>query len=598
MNHSSSSQTPSTQSPSVIRIANCSGFYGDKLSAARDMIEGGPIDVLTGDYLAELTMAILHSKRVKDETTGYVGTFLKQFKEVAALCLERKIKVVVNAGGLNPEGMANQVKLILAEQGLQANVAWIEGDNLVPRLQALQNRGNLLANIDSGIALLVAKGQPVTANAYLGAWGIKEALDGGADIVICPRVTDASIVMGPAAWKFDWQRDNYDALAGALVAGHLIECGPGVTGGNYAFFQEVPSFHNVGFPIAEIEANGNFTLTKHPGTGGLVSVGTVTAQTLYEINAPAYLNPDVTGHFDSFTLTQSAPDRVYISGCKGSSPPPSHKVCVNLADGYRCSIEMPLTGLDIEEKAAMFSEALFESVGGRESFKQVSEQLLRKDKENPASNDEAVAILRIIVESDDPKKVGRLFHAKVTELAIANYPGLYGLPAATGSGPIIRHWPALIDSCEIVETVHVNDCSIEVLPTSQLNVPAVAYTSTAVEVPLPVAGPRVSIALGRVFGTRSGDKGGNANLGVWAKTDQAYALLYHELTVEKLKELLPDMQGFEIERYEFANLKAVNFYIRGVLGDGIAASTRTDGQAKSLGEYLRAKFIDVPEQLL
>lgn len=593
MSHSSS-----TRSPAVIRIANCSGFYGDKLSAARDMIEGGPIDVLTGDYLAELTMAILHHKRQQDDTTGYVGTFLKQFKEVAALCLERKIKVVVNAGGLNPEGMANQVKLILAEQGLQANVAWIEGDNLVPRLQALQNRGNLLANIDSGIALLVAKGQPVTANAYLGAWGIKEALDGGADIVICPRVTDASIVMGPAAWKFNWQRDDYDALAGALVAGHLIECGPGVTGGNYAFFQEVPSFHNVGFPIAEIEANGNFTLTKHPGTGGLVSVGTVTAQTLYEINAPAYLNPDVTGHFDSFTLTQSGPDRVYISGCKGSSPPPSHKVCINLEDGYRCSIEMPLTGLDIEAKATLFAEALFESVGGRESFTQVTEQLLRKDKENPESNDEAVAILRIIVESDDPKKVGRLFYAKVTELAIANYPGLYGLPAATGSGPIIRHWPALIDSHEIVETVHVNDHSIEVLPTSQLNVPAVAYTSAAVEVPLPVAGPRVSIALGRVFGTRSGDKGGNANLGVWAKTDQAYALLFHELTVAKLKELLPDMQGFEIERYEFANLKAVNFYIRGVLGDGIAASTRTDGQAKSLGEYLRAKFIDVPEQLL
>lgn len=597
--NASTSGSPATSKASpIIRIANCSGFYGDKLSAARDMVEGGPIDVLTGDYLAELTMSILHNKRQQDATTGYVGTFLKQLKEVVATCLERNIKIVTNAGGLNPEGMAAQVQAILDEQGLTAKVAWIDGDNLMPRIPELQASGNPLSNIDTGQTLADSGFTPLTANAYLGAWGIKEALDQGADIVICPRVTDASVVMGPAAWKHGWQRDNYDALAGALVAGHLIECGPGVTGGNYSFFQEVPSFHDVGFPIAEIEASGNFTITKHRGTGGLVSVGTVTAQTLYEINAPSYLNPDVTGHFDSFSLTQTGPDRVYISGCKGSAPPATHKVCINLADGHRCSIEMPLTGLDIEQKAAIFSDALFYSVGGRDSFKRVTEQLLRKDKANPASNDEAVAILRIIVESDDPQKVGRLFYAKVTELAIANYPGLYGLPAATGSGPIIRHWPALIDSQHIVEAVHLDGKIVEVLPSNQLNLPEVSYKPEGATVPKPDNGATASIHLGRLLGTRSGDKGGCANLGVWAKTDAAYSFLYHQLTVEKLKTLLPDMQDYVIDRYDFPNIKAVNFYIRGVLGDGIAASTRTDGQAKSLGEYLGAKLIDVPQTLV
>ena len=331
----------------IIKIANCSGYYGDKLSAAKEMVEGGPIDVLTGDYLAELTMAILYSQKLqRGEDKGYVGTFLKQLKEVAKMCKDKNIKIISNAGGLNPKSMAKEVDTILTELAVDATVAYIQGDDLIKDLKQLQTEGETFENMDRKIPLAESGCKVLSANTYLGCWGIKEALDLGADIVICPRVTDASVTMGAAAWKFNWQRDDYDALAGSLAAGHIIECGAQTTGGNYSFFEEVPTFKNIGYPIAEIEEDGSFTITKHPDTGGLVSIGTVTAQLLYEISAPEYLNPDVIAHFDTLKMKQVSDDRVRITGCKGSSPPSTHKVCINLAGGYRNGMELILTGLD------------------------------------------------------------------------------------------------------------------------------------------------------------------------------------------------------------------------------------------------------------
>ena len=331
-----------------IKIANCSGFYGDKLSAAKDLVDGGPIDVLTGDYLAELTMAILFGQKMqRGEDKGYVGTFLKQINQIAKSCKEKNIKIVSNAGGLNPKSMAIEIEKILKEQSIDMKVAYIDGDDLMPTISNLKKSGEEFKNIDKGKKLDESGYSPLTANAYLGAWGIKEALDKGADIVVCPRVTDAAVVIGPAAWKFNWKRDNYDALAGALAAGHIIECGCQATGGNYAFFKEVESFDNVGYPIAEIYDDGSFYVTKHPDTGGLVSTGTVTAQLLYEINSPAYVNPDVIAHFDTLKIEEVEKDKVYVSGCRGSSPPDKHKVCINLAGGFRNGMEIILTGLDL-----------------------------------------------------------------------------------------------------------------------------------------------------------------------------------------------------------------------------------------------------------
>ena len=586
-------------SKEMIRIANCSGFYGDKLSVAKDMVEGGPIDVLTGDYLAELTMTILYNQKMKrGEEHGYVGTFIKQFKDVAKITQDKNIKIVTNAGGLNPKSMAQEITKVVEELDLNLKVSYIDGDDLIPEIDKLTDLGEKFSNLDKNIDLKEYSKKAITANAYLGAWGIKEALDNGADVVVCPRVTDAAVVIGPAAWKFNWSRDQYDELAGALAAGHIIECGAQATGGNYSFFQEVPTFDNIGYPIAEIYKDGSFVITKHENTGGLVSVGTVTAQLLYEISSPAYLNPDVISHFDTLKITQESNNRVLVENARGSSPTNSHKVCVNLVGGFRNGIELLLTGLDIEEKAELITEQIFKSVGGKDQFDKVDIQLHRTDKENPNSNEEAQAFLRIDVMSSNPDLVGRIFNAKIVELALANFPGWTGRSGVVPNGAFIEYWPTLVDSKYIKERIHVDDKVIEVIPTSQLGLEEKYYQK------VPYVNPKLKTEelredfFGRIFGTRSGDKGGCANLGVWAKTEDSYSFLFDFLTVEKLKELLPDLETFKIDRYELPNIFSLNFYVHGILQEGVSSSTRMDGQAKSLGEYLRAKKINFPAQLL
>ena len=583
-------------SKNTIKIANCSGFYGDRLSAAKEMVDGGPIDVLTGDYLAELTMAILYGQKIqRGEKAGYVGTFLKQLKQIASSCSEKNIKVVSNAGGLNPKSMAEEVKNILDSEGLNLKVAYIDGDDFMDKFDELKKNGEELKNLDTGVSLFKQSLPAVSANYYLGCWGIKQALDEGADIVICPRVTDAALVMGPAAWKFNWSRDDYDELAGSLAAGHIIECGAQATGGNYSFFKEVPSFQNVGFPIAEIEESGNFKIYKHKGTGGLVSTGTVTAQLLYEISSPKYLSPDVIAHFDSLKIEDLGDDKVFISNVKGSPPTNKHKACINLAGGYKNSMELIVTGLDIEEKAKIFTDELFRSLGGKDEFDDVSIQLIRTDKKEPLTNEEAMAILKIDVKSSSPEKVGRIFSAKVIELALANYPGWTAQSEIKQASPFISYWPALVDSKNVEEKLHVNNKSkvIKIVkhqeqPINLEKINIDEYISKDIE----------KINFGRIFGTRSGDKGGCANLGVWAKDASSYSYLYHFLTVEQLKKLLPDLECFEIERYELPNIFALNFYVKGILENGVSSNNRKDGQAKSLGEYLGTKLIDCPKEFI
>ncbi|MDA8137089.1 MAG: DUF1446 domain-containing protein [Desulfobacteraceae bacterium] len=588
--------TPSGSKEKLI-IANCSGFFGDRLSAAAEMVRGGPIDVLTGDYLAELTMAILFQKRLKSPEAGYVPTFFKQMEAVMAECLQKKIRVVSNAGGLNPAGLARALKQLASKLGLAPRIAYIEGDDLLPRLAELQDKGEPLTHMDKGLGLKQSGALPITANAYIGGWGIAQALARGADIVVCGRVADAALVAGPAAWHFGWQPHDWDRLAGAYAAGHIIECGAQATGGNYSFIEEVPSYRNVGFPIAEIGADGSFVITKHPGTGGLVSVGTVTAQLLYEIQAPRYLTPDVTARFDILHLEQVGPDRVQATGIKGEPPPETVKVCINTLGGHKNAMTVILTGLDIEKKAEIVTDTLFDSLGGRDRFRQVDIQLIRSDKTDPPSNDEAFAFLRITVMDPDAEIAGKRFSAKVVEMALANIPGFTLTAPPSDGSPAVVHWPALISSRHISQTVHLDDEVFEVR--AMAPPPFVSSPEPQAEVLPPVpAGKTVRAPLGRAFAARAGDKGGNANLGIWAQTTEAYAFLSSFLTTPKLKELLPDCAPFEIERYELPNLLALNFYIRGLLGEGVAASVRSDPQAKTLGEYLRAKIVEMPESII
>jgi hypothetical protein len=580
-----------------LRVANCSGFYGDRLSAAREMVTGGPIDVLTGDWLAELTMLVLAKNMLRDPSAGYARTFVTQLEQVMGDCLDRGIKIVSNAGGLDPRSCAQAAAKVAAELGLDPVIGVVEGDNLMPRLGELRSAGIELRHVQTGEPL--GERPVLTANAYLGGWGIADALARGADIVITGRVTDAALVAGPAAWHHGWRRDDWDALAGAVVAGHVIECGAQAAGGNFAFFAEVPGLEHPGFPIAEVAADGSSVITKHPGQGGRVSVDTVTAQLLYEIGPPAYLNPDVTARFDSIRLAADGPDRVRVSGVRGDSPPATAKVALNYSGGWRNTVTLYLTGLDIGDKAALAERALWAGIpGGRGAFGSVEVTLLRTDQPDPVTNEQAMAQLRITVSDADERKVGRAFTSRVTELALASYPGFFAGGLTGGPRAYGVFWPALVPASLVVQEVTVAGERRLVPPVLPPDPPVVAeVTGEAVTVAAP-RGPAVRAPLGRVVGARSGDKGGDANLGVWCRSDEAHAWLAGYLTVARLQELLPETAPLPVTRYQLPGLRALNFVITGLLGEGVAASSRLDPQAKSLGEWLRARYADIPLDLL
>ncbi|MEO6704026.1 MAG: acyclic terpene utilization AtuA family protein, partial [Jatrophihabitantaceae bacterium] len=464
--------------------------------------------------------------------------------------------------------------------GLQPRIGYVAGDDV------------------RSLAAEHGLGEPLTANAYLGGWGIAECLAGGADIVVTGRVTDASLVVGPAAAHFGWTRQSYRELAGAVVAGHVIECGTQATGGNYSFFGELAELADLvhpGFPIAEVAADGSSVITKHPGTGGAVTVGTVTAQLLYEIAGPRYLGPDVTARFDTIQLRQAGPDRVAISGVIGEPPPPTVKVSLNSIGGFRNQVDFVLTGLDIEAKAALVRKQL---AGVRADS--VEWTLQRTDQPDPSSEAAASATLRCVVRDANPDVIGRRFSDAAVQLALASYPGFH-LTAPPGAAQPYGVFEAGYLAASLVEQVAVlpDGTRVNVEPPAEFADP-VDYP----ELPEPVlpgalpAGPTRRGPLGRLIGARSGDKGGSANLGVWVPDARLLPWLAATLTVDRLRGLLPELAELRIDRYVLPKLSAINFVIDGLLGRGVAYNARFDPQAKALGEWLRARYVELPEEFL
>ncbi|MFF8913676.1 acyclic terpene utilization AtuA family protein [Streptomyces sp. NPDC015032] len=556
-----------------LRIGNASGFYGDRFDAVREMLTGGPLDVLTGDYLAELTMLILGRSRIEDPARGYATTFLRQLEEGLGLAHERGVKIVTNAGGLNPAGLADAVRELARKVGVPVRVAHVEGDGLP-----------------------VPEGY-LTANAYLGGAGIAACLTGGADVVVTGRVTDAALVTGPAAARFGWGPGDHDALAGAVVAGHVLECGTQATGGNYAFFRG-HDLRRPGFPVAEIHADGSSVITKHDGTGGVVDVGTVTAQLLYETGGARYAGPDVTARLDTVRLVQEGPDRVRMSGVRGEAPPATLKVGLNRLGGWRNEVVFVLTGLDIEAKAALvqdqFEDALIRS-GSRPG--QVSWELARTDRADAGTEETASALLRLVVRDQDPKAVGRAVSGAAVELALGSYPGFH-VTAPPGKGAPYGVFEATyVPAGEVPHVAVLPDGRrVRQEPPARTR-PLQEVEQPPLPAPLP-AGPTRTAPLGRVAGARSGDKGGDANVGVWAVGDDAWRWLAHELTVERFGELLPECAGLTVVRHVLPNLRALNFVVHGLLGEGVAARHRFDPQAKAVGEWLRSRHLPIPVALL
>ncbi|WP_405664878.1 DUF1446 domain-containing protein [Streptomyces sp. NBC_01166] len=556
-----------------LRIGNASGFYGDRFDALREMLTGGPLDVLTGDYLAELTMLILGRSRLKDPKRGYASTFLRQLEEGLGLAHERGVKIVANAGGLNPAGLADAVRELAERTGVPVRVAHVEGDS---------------RPVPDGY---------LTANAYLGGGGIAACLRAGADIVVTGRVTDAALVTGPAAAHFGWAPDDRDALAGAVVAGHVLECGTQATGGNYAFFGD----HDVrrpGFPLAEIHEDGSSVITKHDGTGGVVDVGTVTAQLLYETGGARYAGPDVTARLDTVKLTQDGSDRVRISGVRGEAPPPTLKVGLNRLGGWRNEVVFVLTGLDIEAKARLvrgqFADAL-DRAGSKPA--EVRWELARTDRADAATEETASALLRLVVRDPEADAVGRAVSGAAVELALGSYPGFH-VTAPPGKGAPYGVFEATYVPAGEVEHVAVGpDGSREAVPAAGPYRRLEDVPEPELPEPLP-SGPTRTTPLGRIAGARSGDKGGDANVGVWVRTDDAWRWLAHELTVARFRELLPETAGLTVVRHVLPRLRALNFVVHGLLGEGVAAQARFDPQAKAVGEWLRSRHVTVPVRLL
>ncbi|MFJ8214225.1 acyclic terpene utilization AtuA family protein [Streptomyces sp. NPDC096033] len=632
-----------------LRIGNASGFYGDRFGAVREMLTGGPLDVLTGDYLAELTMLILGRDRLKNPDLGYAKTFLKQLEEGLGLAHERGVRIVTNAGGLNPAGLADAVRALADKVGVPVRVAHVEGDDL-------------MRHGDPGAAAGLVEGA-LTANAYLGGAGITACLRAGADVVVTGRVTDAALVSGPAAWWFGWGPQEYDRLAGAVVAGHVLECGTQATGGNYAFF----TAHDVrrpGFPLAEVSEDGSAVVTKHPGTGGLVSPGTVTAQLLYETQGARYLGPDVTARLDTVRLTPDGEDRVRISGTVGEAPPDTLKVGVTRVGGWRNEVVFVLTGLDVEAKAELVRAQLAEALSGVAG---VTWTLARTDRADADTEETASALLRLVVRDPSPDRVGRALTGAAIELALASYPGFhvtappgeaqpYGVftstlvpaaavphvavlpdgtrlpvgggrsdsPAPDGSGPLAGDGAAPGAAPKgavppVGGAGQVSPAPVATAGAGGLPGPDAAHAPRggapvpggppgggrgrrggAGESPAgtPAPGPTTRAPLGLLAGARSGDKGGDANIGVWVESDAAWEWLRDTLTVELLGTLLPETAALPVARHELPNLRALNFTVTGILGAGVASGHRFDPQAKALGEWLRARHVDMPNRLL
>jgi Acyclic terpene utilisation family protein AtuA len=566
---------------SAVRIGNCSGFYGDRHSAMREMLTGGELDYLTGDYLAELTMLILGRDRMKQPDRGYAKTFLTQLEECLGLAHDRGVRIVANAGGLNPAGLAEAVRTLAERVGVPARVAHVEGDDLLARAQEL------------------GLGAPLTANAYLGAWGIVDCLNSGADVVVTGRVTDASVIVGPAAAHFGWGRSDYDQLAGAVVAGHVIECGIQATGGNFSFFTEIPDLTYAGFPLAEIHADGSSVITKHPGTGGLVSVDTVTAQLLYEVTGARYANPDATARMDTIELSADGTDRVRISGVVGEPPPPTLKVSLNSIGGFRNSMTFVLTGLDIEAKAELVRRQLEALLFSKPAIKpsELEWSLARTDHADADTEEAASALLHCVVRDPDPANVGRQFSSAAVELALASYPG-FTVTAPPGDGQVYGVFTAgYVDATKVPHVaVHADGTGTFIASATETLELAPADPPPLPE-PLP-AGPTRRVPLGRIAAARSGDKGGSANVGVWVRTEEQWRWLANTLTVDMLKTLLPETADLPVTRHLLPNLRAVNFVIEEILGQGVAYQARFDPQAKGLGEWLRSRHVDIPEGLL
>ena len=593
-----------------LRIGGASGFWGDAAMATPQLLAAGGLDFITYDYLAEITMAVLARARAKDPATGYATDFVSDaMAPNLAEIAKQGVRIVSNAGGVNPKACAEALCDEITRQGLALKVAWIEGDDLLHRRQEIAAAEP--REMFSGAAM-PPEDRITSINAYLGAFPIARALQRGADIVVTGRCVDSAVTLGAAISHFGWAPEDLDALAGGSLAGHILECGPQATGGNFTDWQEVSEgLEQIGYPIAEICADGSFTVCKPEGCGGLVSRATVGEQMLYEIGDPqAYLLPDVTCDFSAVTLEETGPDRVRVSGARGRWAPQSYKTCLTWADGYRSGHVFTFYGLEAEAKAELFAETVLKRCRAAlarmqaPDYTQTSVELIGAEsqfgsrRESPPTREVAV---KIAVRHPDARAVG-LFLKEATGLGLASPPGLSGFAGARPKpSPVLALFSYLTPKGQL--NIRINDDAGR----EEFCDPAASDTAAPPEppeaLPMPVANKLARVPLIRLAWARSGDKGDSANIGILARRPEFMPWIWKALDAEHLKKVFGHFlngpaDGAAIDRFYLPGSCAMNILLHGALGGGGTSSLRNDPQAKGYAQLLLAAPVEVDADLL
>ena len=588
--------------PDAVRIANASGYWGDDPEALVRQVRGGAIDYVTLDFLAEITMVILERQRERNPDLGYAYDFVRMLEPVLPDVVERGVRVIANAGGINVPACAARIAAACRMKGLAPVLGLVHGDDLMPRLDALLESGVPLAHMDDGRPLSSIRDRVVAANAYLGAWPVAEALGDGAQIVVTGRVTDAALTLGPLVHEHGWAWDDWDRLAAGTVAGHVLECGAQATGGNVTDWQRVVPF-DVGYPIAEVAPDGTFVVTKHPKTGGRVSRGTVTEQLLYEIGDPgAYRTPDVVTDFRGLDVVTSTTDRVTVTGARGLPPTDSLKVTVVYKDGYRAMGSALIAGPDVVKKAERMAEMLWHRLGTDFVDRRAELVGYRTCWGLGAPDVEPnEGIFRVAVRDHDRKKIER-FSLAMMGFALQGPPGV----GVFGGRPDVQeaygYWPTLVPRDLVrprVETLRGEERRVrELEPVApSAGRPAAPPAAWPADVAAP-GGPCRRVPLRRIAYARSGDKGDHANIGVAARSREAFAFLRGALPAELVRARFADLVRGDVERFELPGLRAFNYFLRHALGGGGTLSLRVDHQGKTLGQGLLGLALDVPEGVL
>jgi len=596
----------------TLKIGNAGGYWGDDPTALERQVNGGVLDYITMDFLAEITMSIMQKQRSRDPQLGYARDFIPMLKSVLKKALEQKTTIITNAGGVNPESCAEVIMEMAKELNLSPKIAIVYGDDLMPNLTKLREQGCEFENMETGQSYKDVADGIQAANVYFGAAPVVAALKSNPDIVITGRVTDTGITVAPMIHEFGWDLDDWDKIASGIIAGHMMECGTQVSGGNFTDWEKIPSFHNVGFPIVEIEADGTFIITKHPNTGGLISTDTVREQVFYEMGNPkAYITPDVIADFSTIKLEQVAENRVQVFGIKGDQPTPFYKVSMAYSDGFKAVGSILICGPHARKKAEAFSGIFWKRIP-KSNFLATETEYFGWDacqKSLGHHSDGNEILLRLGARSNDQQKL-REFSKLIPSLILSGPPGV----AVTGGVPriqeVVSYWPALMDKTAVTPKIALYDSGltgekmIHDTPTGSFQPPDDPSIQTAKAATEPVkqalqehskehAVPLMSICLGR-----SGDKGDTCNIGIMARSELAFNFLNEYLTAQRVKNMFQDLCYGTVTRYTLSGLSGFNFLLEEALGGGGTKTMRSDAQGKTFAQALLRQQVVIPKEVL